>query len=90
MEIEDIKDKYHELTNPVNFVSTFDTEQEFIQWCEDGTISDLWETLKAFEEAELYEHCAIINKVRQDKTQALINQFNEEDEKRTARGKTRL
>lgn len=51
---------YQKLTDPKEFIKTFDSDQEFEDWCRDGTLDDLKATLKAFENSELYEHCRII------------------------------
>jgi hypothetical protein len=54
---------YQSIINPLNFIKIFKDAAAFRLWCEEGSKEDLRCTLKAFEEAELYEHCAIINKV---------------------------
>lgn len=59
--------KYNELFAPNLFVKYFKSKQEFRQWCEEGTKEDLQCTLKAFEDAEEYEHCKIINEVLKGK-----------------------
>ena len=52
---------YLQLIEPENIRSHFKTNDEFISWLETGTIEDLKCTLKAFENAEMYEDCVIIN-----------------------------
>ena len=54
---------YQANRNPLNFVKLFKDYESFRLWCEEGTKEDLQCTLKAFEDAELYEYCAIINEV---------------------------
>jgi len=59
--------KYKSFKDPSCFIKNFDSEQEFRQWCELGTVKDLQCTLKAFEAAAEYEHCKIINEVLKSK-----------------------
>lgn len=63
---------YEELINPIYIRSLIKTEERFYEWCEMGTIEDLKNTLKVFEEAEMYEDCAIIKKALDNKTALLI------------------
>lgn len=56
-----INSLYKQIIDPKNIRSQFKSEQEFISWLETGTIEDLKCTLKAFEDAEMYEDCLIIN-----------------------------
>ena len=57
------QEAYLELIKPINIYNSFKTEECFINWLEKGTIQDLNCTLQAFEQAELYEQCIIVNKV---------------------------
>jgi len=59
--------RYIELIKPNLFVSQFKDKAEFCKWCEEGTKEDLQCTLKAFEDAEAYEWCSIINEVLKGK-----------------------
>jgi len=61
--MEKLNDLYLELINPNNIITHFKSDLEFKSWCECGDIEALECTLKAFEQEELYEHCAIIFKV---------------------------
>jgi len=61
--LKELRNKYFDTKCPKSFVLTFIDMSEFRQWCEQGSKEDLKCTLKAFEEAELYEYCAIINEV---------------------------
>jgi hypothetical protein len=61
--MEQLNDLYLELINPNHLITLFKSDEEFESWCECGDLDALQCTLKAFEEEELYEHCAIIFKV---------------------------
>lgn len=62
-----MKIDYITIKQPHNFIKYFSTKDEFRQWCEEGTKEDLQCTLKAFEDAEEYEYCKIINEVLKGK-----------------------
>lgn len=53
---------YENIIEPQNFIKNFKTIEDFNKWLDQGTVEDLEATLKAFEEAELYEHCILILK----------------------------
>ena len=54
---------YEDFVEPNKIINHFKTDEEFLRWCDLGTIEDLRCTLKAFEDAELYEYCRIIFEV---------------------------
>ena len=56
-----INEVYEKLIEPKNIRSHFKSIEEFESWLETGTIEDLKCTLNAFEDAEMYEDCVIIN-----------------------------
>ena len=56
-----INEVYEKLIEPKNIRSHFKSIEEFERWLETGTIEDLKYTLNAFEDAEMYEDCVIIN-----------------------------
>ena len=56
-----INEAYENIIDPKNIRSQFKSIEEFVSWLETGTIEDLKCTLKAFENAEMYEDCIIIN-----------------------------
>ena len=56
-----INEAYEKLIEPKDIRSHFKSIEEFESWLETGTIDDLKYTLKAFEDAEMYEDCVIIN-----------------------------
>ena len=57
---KDIEEIYLELISPQNFRSNFKTKRAFIEWLEFGTIKDLECTLEKFVEAQMFEDCALI------------------------------
>lgn len=62
-----IQQAYQNIKEPTNFVKTFRTNTEFIEWCREGTKEDLYHTLEAFKECELYEYCLLISNVIKEK-----------------------
>jgi len=65
---------YEELINPIWIRSLIKTEERFIDWCNEGTISDLECTLIFFENEQMWEDCAIIrNVIQQKKNEKTIN-----------------
>ena len=54
---------YLSLIEPTNFIQTFSTEKEFIDWLLLGSREDIECSLKAFEEAEEYRWCSVIQRV---------------------------
>ena len=62
-----INSQYERILNPVELVKEFETMYDFRIWCYDGTVEDLDVSIKAFESYELYEHCAIMLSVRNNK-----------------------
>ena len=68
MNIQQLEQKYKELTAPPNFVNLFKDYNEFREWCNSGSVEDLKHTLCEFEKhEEVYEYCAIILEVIEDK-----------------------
>lgn len=63
----DLNDAYDEILNPNELINNFDNLLEFEIWCLQGSILDLEECLKVFVHHELYEHCAVIRNVLEDK-----------------------
>ncbi len=59
--------KYVDMIIPTNFIQTFKTDNEFIEWANLGSVEDLDCTIKEFEEYELYEYCIILKQIRDDK-----------------------
>ena len=65
--MDELDNVYVVLLNPQELVKYFKDDAEFENWCETGEVFDLSETLKVFESHEMYEHCAIIKKVMDQK-----------------------
>lgn len=65
--LKDINEKYKDITDPKNWVKMFPTIESFKKWVMIGTLKDIECTLKEFEKAELYEYCAVILEVINDK-----------------------
>jgi ABC-type histidine transport system ATPase subunit len=64
----DILDElYKEILQPETFITYFKDDAEFEEWVRTGEIIDIHEALKVFQEFELYEHCAILKKVLDEK-----------------------
>ena len=61
MQLEAIKE-------PTFFINQFKDKAEFREWLMEGSRKDLECTLKAFENAELYEYCAMIKEMLTNKT----------------------
>lgn len=57
---------YEEIIEPKNIRGFFKTIPEFESWLDTGSVQDLKCTLKAFEDAEMYEDCIIINQKIKD------------------------
>ena len=72
-ELNDIVKVYEELTKPENWVKLFPDMESFKKWVKMGTISDVQATLKEFEEVELYEHCAVILEVINERKEKISN-----------------
>lgn len=72
-ELSNIVKAYEELTKPENWVKLFPDIISFKKWIQLGSMSDIESTLKEFEDAELYEHCAIILEVINERKERISN-----------------
>ena len=61
------EEQYLKAKNPSNLVKAFKDDQEFIEWCNEGTLEDLYCALEAFKTAQLYWYCVLISNVIRDK-----------------------
>lgn len=59
--------KYVDMIIPTNFIQTFKTDNEFVEWANQGSVEDLDCTIKEFEEYELYKYCSILKQIRDEK-----------------------
>ena len=66
MNIQKLSQAYEELCEP-RHIRSIQTEEQFIQWCNIGTVKDLECALKVFELAEMYEDCILIKQVLEEK-----------------------
>jgi hypothetical protein len=71
--LDDIANKYEDITDPKNWVKMFPSMESFKKWVMLGTLDDIKDTLMEFEDAELYEHCAVILEVIKDRQRKLKN-----------------
>lgn len=62
MSDEEMERIYLDMIEPHKLIQHFPTDQEFTEWLGIGDKDDLGWTLKAFEEAELFNHCILIKK----------------------------
>lgn len=67
--MDELDELYFEILDPTELVKHFTSSKDFREWLEDeqASLLDLQECLKVFESHELYEHCAIIKSVIDDK-----------------------
>lgn len=70
---DDIHKKYEDITKPENWVKMFPTMESFRKWVMLGTIDDIEATLIEFEDAELFEHCAVIFEVLTKRKEKIKN-----------------
>lgn len=63
MDYEELNNAYNDLIQPNKLIHHFKTDEEFVQWLFYGEILDLYATLRAFEDEEMYEYCAMIRDV---------------------------
>jgi len=66
--MELLEKKYYEITKPTNFIKLFNDFNEFEEWCRIGDETDIECAINHFEKYELYEYCAILKKVKDEKT----------------------
>ena len=72
-ELNNIVKIYEELAKPENWVKLFPDMTSFKKWIKMGSMSEIQTTLKNFEEAELYEHCAVILEVLNERKEKISN-----------------
>lgn len=58
-----IDESYEYILQPDELIKHFESFDVFEEWCTEGSVLDLQEALKVFEEYELYEYCAIMKAV---------------------------
>jgi len=67
---------YSKLVQPSKLIELFNSPQEFKEWTELGTVSDLRACLIAFEQDELYDHCIVIKETLNQKENEVEETFN--------------
>ena len=66
---------YEEILDPVSFVKNFATMGQFAEWARGGLINDLKEAIRVFEHYELFEHCAVMLLVIDEKVDEMLSGF---------------
>jgi hypothetical protein len=56
---------YEELIDPLEFFNSFESDQDFIEWLKIGNRQDIENLLPILEKCELYEKCAVVQKLLQ-------------------------
>lgn len=51
---------YYIICQPSFLVTQFDSMQDLANWAREGSVKDLEEAVKVFSDAELYEHCVVM------------------------------
>lgn len=70
-----LEKSYQNIIDPINFVKNFPTREHFTQWARMGDINDLKDAIRTFEYYELYEHCAIMQWVIDEKVDEMLSGF---------------
>ena len=53
-----LDESFEKILYPNSFVKNFACMDEFKEWCLEGSVKDIQEAIKVFEEHELYSYCA--------------------------------
>lgn len=64
--VEELQQKYIDLIRPVNFIKSFNNDDEFRDWARQGTVEDLEWAIKNFEKDELYHYCNILKQIQDE------------------------
>lgn len=64
--VEELQQKYIDLIRPVNFIKSFNNDDEFRDWARQGTVEDLEWAIKNFEKDELYYYCNILKQIQDE------------------------
>jgi hypothetical protein len=70
-----LEQSYQKIMDPINFVKNFPTREHFKQWARTGMINDLKNEILTFERYELYEHCAMMQDVIDEKVDEMLSGF---------------
>ena len=66
MNIAKLNQAYEEMCDP-KYIRSIQSDEQFKQWCNVGTIEDLECALLVFEKHEMYEDCLIIKRIINEK-----------------------
>jgi folate-dependent tRNA-U54 methylase TrmFO/GidA len=66
---------FENIIEPSTFINNFKDKEEFKQWLHTGLINDCKACLKAFENADMYEYCIIIQEVIDEKVDKMLSGF---------------
>lgn len=58
--LRELEELYMDLIQPQKIIQHFPTDMEFVEWLALGTTNELQWCLKAFEKAQLFNHCTLI------------------------------
>ena len=67
------------IVNPHNFVRNFADMEHFKEWARGGIINHIKDTIRTFEHYELYEHCAALQEVIDEKVDKMLSGLGFED-----------
>lgn len=70
-----LNQSYQDIIDPLNFIKNFPKRENFRKWAMTGTINDLKAAISTFEYYELYEHCAIMQDVIDEKVDVMLSGF---------------
>lgn len=76
IDLSKINHSFNLIKAPINIRRVMPDNKDFIEWLNTGSIDDLRATLKAFEEVQMYEDCAIIAKVLNYKINLIVTRVN--------------
>jgi hypothetical protein len=64
------------IQEPLHFRTLFLTESYFIEWLNLGSIADLNAALDAFQNAQMFEDCVIIQRVLNEKINQIVTRID--------------
>jgi len=76
LDLSKIKHGFNLIQAPINIRRVMPEDSDFIVWLNTGTIAELNAALKAFETSQMYEDCAIIFKVLNEKINSIVTRID--------------
>ncbi len=70
-----LEESLNEIMYPSNFIKNFADDDHFITWARQGCLSDLRDTRNIFEKHEEYHHCALLQRVIDEKVDEMLEGF---------------